>query len=112
MYSGIEQNIALMTKELFTEIIQWQNNTFKQATALSKLTHLKEELQELRNDIENNSPEKRLEFADCFILLFGAASSAGLSYDDIQDAIKEKMVINFQRKWGKPNAEGYVKHKG
>ena len=101
-----------MTKELFTENIQWQNDTFKEATALSKLAHLKEELQELRNDVENNSPDKRLEFADCFILLFGAAASTGMSYDDIQEAINEKMVINYQRKWGKPNEEGYVKHEG
>ena len=101
-----------MTKDLFTETINWQNNTFKQATALSKLAHLKEELQELRTDVENNSADKRLEFADCFILLFGAAASAGMSYDDIQESIKEKMAINYQRKWGKPNEEGYVKHEG
>ena len=99
-----------MTKALFTETINWQNNTFKQATALSKLAHLKEELQELRTDVENNSPDKRLEFADCFILLFGAAASAGMSYDDIQESIKEKMAINYKRKWGKTNDEGYVKH--
>ncbi len=99
-----------MTKDLFLETTQWQNETFKKATALSKLAHLKEELQELRNDIENNSSEKRLEFADCFILLFGAAASSGLDYDDIQEAIKEKMVVNYQRKWGKPNEDGYVKH--
>jgi NTP pyrophosphatase (non-canonical NTP hydrolase) len=99
-----------MTKELFIETTNWQSATFKQATALSKLAHLKEELQELKIDIENNNPAKRLEFADCFILLFGAAASAGMSYDDIQEAIKEKMTINYQRKWGKPNEEGYVKH--
>lgn len=99
-----------MTKELFLETTQWQNYTFKKATASSKLAHLKEELQELRNDIENNNPEKRLEFADCFMLLYGAAASSGMDYEDIQVAIKEKMTINYNRKWRKPNEEGYVKH--
>jgi len=99
-----------MTKELFIETIQWQNETFKKATALSKLAHLKEELQELTNDVENDKPEKILEFADCFILLFGAAASAGFTYENIQEAIEEKMNINYRRKWGKPNEFGYVKH--
>jgi len=99
-----------MTKELFEETTNWQSATFKQATALSKLAHLKEELQELKIDIENDKPEKILEFADCFILLFGAAASAGFTYENIQEAIEEKMNINYRRKWGKPNEFGYVKH--
>jgi hypothetical protein len=51
-----------------------------------------------------------MEFADCFILLFGAAASDGMSYDDICKAIDEKMEINFNRKWGKPNNDGVVNH--
>jgi hypothetical protein len=65
---------------------------------------------ELADDIKNNNPNQNLEFADCFILLFGAANSAGMSYQNIIDAINQKMEINYQRKWGKPNEDGVVNH--
>lgn len=99
-----------MNKRQFEEITKWQNETFGQATALSKIAHLAEELQELVDDLKSNSENRRLEFADCFILLFGAAASDGMSYDKILEAVEEKMFINYQRKWGKPNENGVVNH--
>ncbi len=51
-----------------------------------------------------------MEFADCFILLFGSAASDGMTYDDIVDAINKKMEINLNRKWGKPDENGIVNH--
>lgn len=99
-----------MKKEQFESITKWQNETFKKATALSKMAHLSEEMEELVSDLKYNSVNKRMEFADCFILLFGAAASDGMSYEDICKAIDEKMEINFNRKWGKPNDDGVVNH--
>lgn len=99
-----------MNKRQFDEITKWQNETFGQATALSKIAHLAEELQELVDDLKVNAENRRLEFADCFILLFGAAASDGMSYDKILEAVEEKMLINYRRKWGKPNENGVVNH--
>lgn len=99
-----------MTEEQYIAITTWQNNTFTQATALSKIAHLRQEIEELADDIKNNNPNQNLEFADCFILLFGAANSAGMSYQNIIDAINQKMEINYQRHWGKPNEDGVVNH--
>ncbi len=99
-----------MTEEQFNTITQWQKNTFTKATALSKIAHLRQEIEELASDIETNNPNQNLEFADCFILLFGAANSAGFSYNEILKSIDEKMEINFTRKWGKPNEDGVVNH--
>ena len=99
-----------MTEQQFKNITQWQRETFGQATALSKMHHLKEEVGELTAAIEHELPEKHLEFADCFILLFGAAASDGMTYEDICQAIDEKMTINRARMWGKPDANGVVKH--
>jgi NTP pyrophosphatase (non-canonical NTP hydrolase) len=99
-----------MTEEQYNAITTWQKNTFKQATPLSKIAHLRQEIEELAIDIKNNNPNQNLEFADCFILLFGAANSAGMSYQNIIDAINQKMEINYQRKWGKPNEDGVVNH--
>ena len=103
-----------MTSKQFTEITNWQDETFGYATALSKLAHLKEEIKELVVETIFNrgskSKARDMEYADCFILLFGAAASDGMSYQDIGRAIVEKMEINRKRKWGKPNADGVVNH--
>ncbi len=99
-----------MTVEQFKTITEWQVKTFGHATPLSKIAHLAEELQELVDDLKSNNPNRRLEYADCFLLLFGAASSDGMTYDDICNCIDEKMEINYLRKWGKPNEDGVVNH--
>lgn len=101
----------IMTKEMFQEITEWQNKTFPASTSLSKVHHLKKELEELQYDIEQNFPtSKALEFADCFILLMGAAASDGMSYEDVCDVINRKMQINKLRKWGTPDKNGVVLH--
>lgn len=99
-----------MRKDQFEVITKWQDETFKKATSLSKMAHLKEEIEELILDLKNNDVNKRKEFADCFILLFGAAASDGMSHDDICYEIDEKMKTNYARTWGKPNDDGVVNH--
>lgn len=99
-----------MTEEQFEQISKWQTETFGQATAMSKINHLIEEICELQEDLRENKLSKTLEFADCFILLFGAAASDGMTYEDICNAIEEKMSINRKRKWGNPQENGVVNH--
>lgn len=99
-----------MKKRQFYGITEWQNKTFGPATPLSKIAHLAEELQELVDDLKSDNKDKRLEFADCFILLFGAAASDGMSYQDICNCIDEKMSINYKRKWGIPKENGVINH--
>ena len=100
-----------MTQEQFTEITEWQNATFGQATALSKVAHLAQEVIELNDALhKEDEPNVGPEFADCFILLFGAAASHGMDYNDILNEIEWKMEINKQRKWGTPDANGVVNH--
>lgn len=99
-----------MTKEQFFDITLWQEQTFTEANALSKLAHLKKEVKELIEAIESNDPEKRLEFADCFFLLFGAAKADGMTYDEICSALEEKFEIVKKRKWGDPDENGVVEH--
>tara|TARA_R110002049_G_scaffold231127_2_gene403456 strand:+ start:41322 stop:41630 length:309 start_codon:yes stop_codon:yes gene_type:complete len=99
-----------MNREQFESITEWQNKTFVEATPLSKIAHLKEEVDELESDVLHQAEDRRLEFADCFLLLFGSAAADGMSYDDIVKCIDEKMEINYKRKWGKPQANGVVNH--
>lgn len=99
-----------MKQEQFEAITQWQKETFKTATPLSMIAHLRQEVNELESDIQNHIDNRHLEYADCFILLFGAAFRDGMTYEDICAAINEKMVINRFRKWGEPDADGVVNH--
>lgn|SRR5574337_662218 len=99
-----------MTEKQFETITNWQYETFPNDSALSKIYHLKEEVEELIIDVAIDGPGKTLEFADCFMLLYGAAAKSGMSYKDICQAVDEKMSINKLRKWGKPDENGVVKH--
>ncbi len=99
-----------MTPKQFQEISEWQKATFGEATASSKIEHLKEELEELLVEIAIDGTQKDLEFADCFFLLFGAAAAAGMTYADIVNCIDRKFIINKSRKWGKPDQNGVVNH--
>lgn len=97
-------------KELFEKITKWQDETFGESTSLSKLSHLEQEIKELKADIKVLNIDFRLEFADCFFLLFGAAHKEGLSFEDICNALNEKLEINKKRSWGKPDEDGVVNH--
>lgn len=99
-----------MNENQFNEITKWQAETFPNATPLSKIAHLEEEIKELTIDLQNHIDNRHLEYADCFFLLFGAAAADGMSYQDICKAIDEKFVINKNRQWGKPDASGVVNH--
>lgn len=97
-----------MRADQFDSITAWQKQTFGQATVTSKIRHLLQEIKELTT--AETDEEIRMEFADCFILLFGAASSFGLTYDEICSIIEEKHQINLRRSWGTPGPDGVVNH--
>ena len=100
-----------MTEQQFEDTVKWQLETFGEATPISCLAHLREEVDELELDIRSGDTSgSHMEFADCFILLFGAAGRAGMSYADICTAVETKMAVNRKRKWGKPEANGVVNH--
>ena len=104
-----------MTERIFNKVTKWQEETFKSMTVLSVLTHLagkspSGEILELIEDIIIDSPNKKSEWADCFILLFGAAKKDGMSYADICQCVDDKMNVNKKRKWGVPDKNGVVFH--
>jgi hypothetical protein len=101
---------------------EWQLQTFPGATTISKLKHLKDEVKELIEVLEEsksasggkgNSIHRDImaEYADCFLLLFGSAYKYGFNMDDIALIISEKMKINKERKLDEPNGDGVVYHK-
>jgi NTP pyrophosphatase (non-canonical NTP hydrolase) len=101
-----------MKLEQFKKISDWQKKTFGHSTAASKVAHLIEEVEELNECLVSGVEGKEIEheFADCFILLFGAAASFGMDYEYISKVIDSKMEINYKRKWGKVQPNGVVNH--
>jgi NTP pyrophosphatase (non-canonical NTP hydrolase) len=98
-------------QELIDELHSWQEETFPHADAISKLHHLAKEVPELIEELKGMDDKAiRMEYADCFLLLFGSAAMHGLSAEEICDAIKEKLEINRSRTWGKPDENGVVEH--
>ncbi|TVQ81776.1 MAG: DUF550 domain-containing protein [Micavibrio sp.] len=87
------------------DIVDFSNRTFGKGRLDAKLLHLAEEVGELAE-----TPDDLMEWADCMILLLGAAGEAGLDMDDLHRAVAEKMEINSKRKWGRPDENGVVRH--
>ena len=99
-------------RKLIEEIHEWQKTTFPKSDALSKLEHLKEEVDELEVEVQIFETKKvEAEFADCFILLFGAAFNAGFTFENIERLIQEKFEVNKGRDWGEPDEKGVIRHK-
>jgi len=97
------------TRELYESVTKWQDEIFTKATPLSCVNHLIEEVAELKSDIQKGCTYSD-EVADCFLLLFGVCNKFGMEWNEVVAAIESKMVINRERKWGKVNELGYVKH--
>ena len=103
-------------ESIINDFYEWQLETFPQADQLSKIYHLKQEVKELIEAIEapgikpSDIDKVEMEYADCFMLLFGSAMIAGYTLDDIATMIQDKLAINRNREWGKPDKNGVVKH--
>lgn len=91
--------------DLVNEIGLWSEETFghdKPTVLLSKMAHLREEVDEL--SIDPRAPD---DLADCIILLASIAYIAGV---DLEYAVKNKMAVNRARKWHAPDARGIQRH--
>jgi len=85
---------------LIDEIVDFQRKTFPTSNAVSKLHHLEKEVPELIDELNlfkdggGSINNVRMEYADCFLLLFGSVALAGFNAEDIQELIREKIEIN------------------
>jgi len=99
-------------QKLMDDIMQWSDDTFgdRQRT-IPILYHLEKEVPELIGAL-NIATKKgiQMEFADCFMLLFDAASHHGLKASDIVTICNEKLEINRKRKWREPDENGVIEH--
>jgi len=98
---------------LFRDAGEWQLKTFPDANAISKLFHLEEEIKEIKEAITTSGiPIKHIdhEYADAMLLLVGSWMARGRSPEELLVVVKDKLRICKGRTWGKPDANGVVKH--
>jgi hypothetical protein len=96
------QLVASPLDAITRELMDWQRETFPHGTPASCVAHLVEEVAEL-----SANPTDASEIADCYFLIVGAASRAGI---DLVSALREKLAVNRARAWGHPDANGVVNH--
>ena len=88
------------------EAARWADRTFGEVREPDgAVAHLAKEIKELAK-----SPYDDWEYADCLMLILDAAHCAGIGADDLLNTAWEKLAINQQRKWGKPDENGVVEH--
>lgn len=113
-------------QSLMNDIQAWSDATFGELQRTPGIiNHLKKEVSELSDAVElyqqNNTCVDAqtsnallrsvfFEFADCFMLLLDAAKHMEISADVLMFFTRQKLEINKNRKWGKPDANGVVEH--
>lgn len=83
--------------DLYYRQQEWSRDTFGPPSfrgPASAVEHLKRECDEVLA-----APRDTSEYADLLILVFDAAWRAGLSYEDLYEAVAEKQQVNQLRKW-------------
>ncbi|MGE0539731.1 MAG: dATP/dGTP pyrophosphohydrolase domain-containing protein [Dehalococcoidia bacterium] len=90
------------------EVSAWASATFGESTPDRVLTHLEDEVRELRAALERGD---RLaiceEAADVHLLLLRLASMERFS---LYQASERKLAVNRTRTWGEPDERGIVRH--
>ena len=100
-------------ENLFKEYTDFSLETFKEATALSSLIKLKEEIREIKECLfeDNTYEELAKEYVDGIMCLVDSAARAGVTSKMLHQKFAEKLAINKSRKWIKnpDNTYSYIK---
>jgi len=107
--NSYENTFAENTFErLFQSFIDFSIPTFKNASSLTSLIKLTDEIEELKEaGILGNTDEIKDEYTDCFMCLLDSAARAGISIIDLKIAFSKKLAINKNRKWVKNENNTY-----
>lgn len=95
--------------ELQAEIVAWIIETFPDRSSEGLLTHFREEVAELCEELESSPPDEqnvREECADVMHFLFQIAGQYGF---DLMEETRRKFEINQARTWA-ASEDGIVRH--
>lgn len=96
-------------EKLIAEFTNFSLVTFKDATALSSLEKLKEEIAETEWAIFPGGFDANLleEYVDCLMCIFDSAARSGINSIMIKQAFEKKLKKNKARKWVKNSNNTY-----
>jgi len=115
-------------QNLMNNISEWSDSTFGDSQRNPAIVyHLKKEVNELIDALNELNTlgcdvsigigefgrqvdKTKMEFADCFMLLLDSAHHFGITADELLTLTHQKLLINKNRKWGKPDQNGVVEH--
>lgn len=86
-----------LREQVRREHAEWSDATFGDVGPVGLLKHLSKEAMEAAAE-----PDDLSEWADMQFLLWGAQRRAGISDEQINQAMVEKLAVNKQRKWPEP----------
>lgn len=93
-------------EQLFKDHAEFSDKTFGENRGpLGPLNHLKQEVLEVIAE-----PKKHSEYADCLLLLIDAYRSIGGTHQTLINAAFDKLEVNKNRTWSKPDVNGVYNH--
>lgn len=92
---GLPSTIQLMNRWMY-----WSRTTFKKSTVLSCVLHLRTEVEELHEAVNNRDDKNILkEGVDVILSTLSTLGRLGFTGGEIHNAMEDKFAINASRKW-------------
>lgn len=91
--------------QLRAEHAAWSQAQFGDVSAVGPAKHLSKEALEVAA-----APCDPIEHADCWMLLWDMQRRAGISDEQLAQAIREKLAVNKARAWGKTREGEAIEH--
>ena len=96
IYHEIKNKNGSKIIELEEERFKWSMKNFPDATAKSSLLKLREEIEEINNDIDNDAVNSiNEEYADALMCLFDSAGRLGIKPKQIFEAFQIKTLMKI-----------------
>lgn len=118
MNKGLEKLQDFMNQTSKWSDQTFDNGNFTRSRSVPISYHLQKESKEVSQALEkyfNNPTSKTFadageELSDCLILILDCANHFGYNADELITSCFNKLEINKNREWGKPDANGVVEH--
>lgn len=97
-----------MTEHHIKSFVTWSQKAFPEATPLSSLSKLHDEVFELLETLAvNNKDAMAEEYVDCIMCLLDSAARTGITPEQLTHAFAKKLYKNVARKWVKNDDNTY-----
>jgi hypothetical protein len=92
----MEKTSSTSIEQLFDSIGSWSKTAFPDAGTIDHIKKLQQEAEEVIQE-----PSDITEYADCVIALFAGAWKSGISFNELVEAVDQKLEVNKKREWMK-----------